>query len=528
MNRIATRTLTTETFNRLVQGHNLLHEKLAGLVPPSALAMFVAPTLNEHRQVQWNSYLSGKPLAYADLSQDKAQALLERLTTRAKVLLDAIARFKAEGKLDDSAATRLTSMISHIPTDGIISVNDEPLVLFWRDALAAQEISARTFLTPVIPAKDTVPETLAHTANTGGGERRCSMICLWWMFGLILLLVLTALLWWLYCPLSPRNGISLAQDPNDKLSQEDFVISVPPSTPINPLELWQPIPIPAAPPIQCPKPVTCPVCPACAQAQTSATPAAPVQAKQKTSPPRTAQKKPVTITNAKEFCPGERPPELAPEIAVVFDHSGSMHLNINTTAAQEQQLANEHPASQLLRLLTGQPDQRIDRLTREPRRITVAKQAVSQLVQKLPSDMHTGLVTVGDCPTASNRGFFGPEQRQGFLTEIARTNPAGGTPLANGILQAGSMLDGINRQSMILVVTDGRESCGSDPCAAAYSLAAQKPHLTINVVDIGNSGAGNCVAKAGRGKVFTANSVQDLRLSVEQATTDLRGPKDCK
>ncbi len=53
---------------------------------------------------------------------------------------------------------------------------------------------------------------------------------------------------------------------------------------------------------------------------------------------------------------------------------------------------------------------------------------------------------------------------------------------------------------------DGDESCDDDPCAIARELAAAKPLLTINVVDIGNSGAGNCLALAGRGRVFTART----------------------
>ena len=98
---------------------------------------------------------------------------------------------------------------------------------------------------------------------------------------------------------------------------------------------------------------------------------------------------------------------------------------------------------------------------------------------------------------------------------LARLNgviPVAGTPLADGISKAGAMLDGVNRVSVMLVVSDGLESCEGDPCAVARELARGKPHLKINVVDILGSGAGDCLASATGGKVYTANNVDDLQL----------------
>jgi hypothetical protein len=80
----------------------------------------------------------------------------------------------------------------------------------------------------------------------------------------------------------------------------------------------------------------------------------------------------------------------------------------------------------------------------------------------------------------------------------------------------------------MLVVSDGEESCGQDPCAVAAQLARVKPYLKINVVDIMGTGAGNCLASATGGKVYTAKNVNDLSLMTNQAAEDVLGPAHCK
>mgnify|MGYP002714621947 FL=1 len=106
--------------------------------------------------------------------------------------------------------------------------------------------------------------------------------------------------------------------------------------------------------------------------------------------------------------------------------------------------------------------------------------------------------------------------------------PVQGTPLADGIAKAGQMLDGVNRESVMLVVSDGEESCNQDPCAIAQALARSKPHLKINVVDILGTGAGNCLAAATGGKVFTARNVNELQIMTNQAAQDVLPPAHCK
>lgn len=232
------------------------------------------------------------------------------------------------------------------------------------------------------------------------------------------------------------------------------------------------------------------------------------------------------IQQAKNLCPGQRPPELAPEMVIVFDASGSMDYSLDASEAQIQQAQGAmERAGPLGALLLGPAMQA---LHREPKRITSAKQATLAVVQKVPSDANIGLVLVDECPAARSQGYYAPAQRGSLVSRIQGIAPRQGTPLADGIAKAGQMLDGVNRESLMLVVSDGRESCGGDPCAQAAALARAKPHLRINVVDITGTGAGNCVASATGGKVFTARNAEEVASMMKQAAAEAMGPANCK
>ena len=521
MNRIAQRPFDQATYHKIASDHQTLTSTLRGAVPPSVLGMFPAPSQGQDGQVQWQTLLAGQPRSFQELTDSEKQALLERLHNRVQTLKLATKQLQDRGSLDAQQASHINLIVSQIPRDALVAVGDEPLILYWNSALPPDKQG------PLLP----LAATTTVAAMTGGRDRRGCAACLWWLLGLLALLALLASLFWFFCPLSPRQAPSLEQDPSERLTLKGLTITVPAAKPVDPLELWQPIGIPVPPdkscpePVPCPEPVVCPepkVCPVPEPVKPE--PPQPVAPKIKPAPP----KKVVTADNAKEFCPDQRPPDLAPEIVVVFDNSGSMRLNIGTTAAQERSLMGSNPSDLLRQLLSGGSGSSLGQIDREPRRITIAKQAVSDVVRRLPKDVNAGLVTVGSCPRSENRGFFTAGNRPMLLTQIQGLQAAGGTPLADGVLQAGNMLDGTKRESMILVVTDGRESCGGDPCAVARRLAAAKPRLTINVVDIGSSGAGNCLASAARGQVFTAKSINELKLSLEKATQEVQGPKNCK
>jgi len=236
------------------------------------------------------------------------------------------------------------------------------------------------------------------------------------------------------------------------------------------------------------------------------------------------------ITQAKNLCPDERLPQLAPELVIVFDASGSMDISLLATPEEIAAVQTTQERLNLIRGLLGVrlPNRGLQSVLREPKRMTAARQATTAVVAQLASDVNTGLVLVDRCPAARSVGFFPAGQRAQLLAQLQSVTPQEGTPLADGIARAAAMLDGVDRESVILVVSDGEESCGQDPCALARDLARQKPYLKINVVDILGTGAGNCLAAATGGQVFTANNVQELQWVTRAAAQDVLPPAHCR
>ena len=229
-------------------------------------------------------------------------------------------------------------------------------------------------------------------------------------------------------------------------------------------------------------------------------------------------------------CPGERPPELAPDVAIVFDAS----LSMSQSMSGRPRIRHRRPfdfgfnpyLNEALRQLSKMQDLQG---SQSNTRMKAAKIAVSKVVKNIPSDVNIGLVQLRDCPRAQRVGFFPPSKRRQLLSHINRLQPTGGTPLADGLYKAGQMVDGVNKPATIIVISDGEESCKSNPCAIARNLARAKQQLTINVVDIMGSGAGNCIARATRkGRVYTAKNVQDLITMTQSAASSVIVPEHCR
>jgi Ca-activated chloride channel family protein len=60
--------------------------------------------------------------------------------------------------------------------------------------------------------------------------------------------------------------------------------------------------------------------------------------------------------------------------------------------------------------------------------------------------------------------------------------PAGRTPLTQGIETAAEALDFRSRPGVVVVLTDGEETCGRSPCDLGKQLRAQGYKLTVHVI----------------------------------------------
>ncbi|MEM9795539.1 MAG: VWA domain-containing protein [Pseudomonadota bacterium] len=120
-------------------------------------------------------------------------------------------------------------------------------------------------------------------------------------------------------------------------------------------------------------------------------------------------------------------------------------------------------------------------------RIADARIAMARALPQVEDFRRIGLLTYGPGGPNACAGIdlhFAPRPQAAapILAEIEALRPAGLTPLAASVAQAVEVLDYRNRPAIVVLVTDGNETCGGRPCALGRQLAENAADLTIHVV----------------------------------------------
>ncbi|MEM9811401.1 MAG: vWA domain-containing protein [Pseudomonadota bacterium] len=122
----------------------------------------------------------------------------------------------------------------------------------------------------------------------------------------------------------------------------------------------------------------------------------------------------------------------------------------------------------------------------EPR-IFTARRVLHRVIPRIAAQRRVGLVTYGPgagegCAEVDLRFGPRPDAAGPILDAIATLEPEGGTPLTEAVGLAADVLDHDVEPGVIVLVTDGRETCGGAPCRLAAELAAVSPDLTVHVI----------------------------------------------
>ena len=122
-------------------------------------------------------------------------------------------------------------------------------------------------------------------------------------------------------------------------------------------------------------------------------------------------------------------------------------------------------------------------------RMDVAKEVMIDLIQNLEDrpGLEVGLRVYGsrntDCDDSILVQDFGSvDAVRGKILDVVRSlKPKGKTPIAYSLEQAAQDFPSRDSRNIIVLITDGQESCGGDPCAVSYYLQSQgifyKPYV---------------------------------------------------
>lgn len=119
-----------------------------------------------------------------------------------------------------------------------------------------------------------------------------------------------------------------------------------------------------------------------------------------------------------------------------------------------------------------------------PTRIIDARRALRAAIPDIAPYRRIGLLTYGPggahaCSGIDLRFAPRPDAGAAVVAGVDALSPGGLTPLAASVAAAAEVL---GDEGIIVLVTDGNETCGGTPCALGAHLAETAPGLTVHVI----------------------------------------------
>ncbi len=165
-------------------------------------------------------------------------------------------------------------------------------------------------------------------------------------------------------------------------------------------------------------------------------------------------------------------------------------------------------------------------------RMDAAKTAVSQFVGTLSPDTrlafwaygHQSATSKKDCKDTSQLTNFGAvsANKSAIVDQARGLQPLGYTPITYALTRVAEGLGSEESASRtVVLVSDGKETCQADPCAAAKALAEADEKLVVHTVGVGVDAVTRsqlqCIATVARGSYYDANSASELSSALSKA-----------
>ncbi len=166
-------------------------------------------------------------------------------------------------------------------------------------------------------------------------------------------------------------------------------------------------------------------------------------------------------------------------------------------------------------------------------RIHIAKRVLEDVITKADSSINIGLRVYGasnptgnqyiDCSDSKLLVLPGTNNRRTIISEIYKILPRGFTPITYSLSQAIQDLIPYKGEKSIILISDGLETCGGDPCQLAHSLISSGVDLKIDVVGFGvrDDWAAQeqlmCIALNTNGRYFSAENDSELTKGLSES-----------
>lgn len=160
-------------------------------------------------------------------------------------------------------------------------------------------------------------------------------------------------------------------------------------------------------------------------------------------------------------------------------------------------------------------------------RLDSAKEVVTSIVENISTDRtRLGLFTFGrQCEVFTMDNNYLADKRL-FNNTVLSLNAGGYTPLEKAIVSAADVVHKLGKNTNVIILSDGEESCGGDPIKGLAYFVELNPNIEINVYTIGYGV--NAIAQKqlqnlayGKGKYAYAANQDELVRIFEIITNEL-------
>jgi len=168
-------------------------------------------------------------------------------------------------------------------------------------------------------------------------------------------------------------------------------------------------------------------------------------------------------------------------------------------------------------------------------KIDIAKQAVKTALDQLPPDTQVALRVyahrveqadkAGSCVDSELMIPFSPLDKSTFAAKVDSIQPKGYTPIGYSLKEAAKdMIPSLQREAdrVIILLSDGDETCGMDPVQVVKDLLAQGIKFKLDAIGFDTDSKAQAqlkaLAQAGGGQYYDARDASSLANSLKEAT----------
>lgn len=164
-------------------------------------------------------------------------------------------------------------------------------------------------------------------------------------------------------------------------------------------------------------------------------------------------------------------------------------------------------------------------------KINAARSVLKKVVPGIPQEVSVGLTAYGhrrkgDCKDIEVIYQAENTDRQALLRTVDALNPKGETPIAASLSVVVNRLKGSEKETTIILVSDGNETCDKNPCAVVRELKVSGINFVMHVVGFDVNAAQkqqlDCIARAGGGRYFSASDTASLLAAMQAISREVK------